>query len=151
MTALDYITVANAIAAKYPTLTPPTGYPAIRSATAQIPNRMTAALPRVLVFVDDGELEAVGGSRAGEHRWRAMFFYKRGGDLPRDRNALVRWLPILLDAWSSSMSASGSGWVVPAIRTVGYTLGTLDFAEQVFSGIELRLQLVTRESWLPTP
>ncbi len=141
--------IGNAVAAKYPTLTPPAGLPAIRKATADLPNRLTAQLPQVLVFVDTGSLEGGNGARVSEHVMLARFYLARVSvrGLPRQLNESKRWLSVLLDAWLTGIQPVAG---VAAVRTIGYQVAELSYAGAVHSGIELRLQVITTEPWLPS-
>lgn len=147
--SLDMLAIGNAIAAKYPTLTPPTGLTAVRRSTAKLPNRLTSQLPAVLVFVESGELEAMGGSRGAEHTMLARLYIARVSvrGLPRQLNESIAWLSVLLDAWATGMQPVAG---VAAVRTIGYTVGELSYAGTAYSGVESRLQVVTTEDWRPT-
>ena len=144
--ALDFDAMATAIAARYPALTPPAGLVAVRKATGDLPQRMTV-LPMVLVFPDAGTLEVGGGTRIGEHVFLARFYFARSKDLAREVNACRRWLSKLIDAHADGMTAGGA---VTAVRTVGWRLGRLDFGANTYTGVELRLQVVTSDAWSPT-
>lgn len=147
---MDIGAIAEAIAARYaaPNLpATPAGADAIRSSSANIPNDL-GPRPCVLVFPDQGALEAGGGIRIGELTWFVRLYYDAvgDGDLERDSDELRDWLSLLLDQHKASVHLGLAG-TVQATRTLGYRLGVLRFAGVDYTGLELRIQTVTTEPW----
>lgn len=148
---MDLYAIATAAAARYAagTLVPPAGYPAIRTATAKLPNELGGFLPALLVFPPTGRLRAGNGTRLGSHDWIARFYYDQAGvdQLERDSVALMSWTSVLVDAHRGSVMLGG---LVVSIRTVGYTIGLLRYAGSEYSGVQLALELETAEGWSVT-
>src|SRR3990167_1145441 len=97
---MDALAIADALAAKFAsgTLTPPTGYGAIRTATARTPNAIPTS-PFLLVTLPEGEI-IIEGQWAKHHLdFDVEFHYAQySGDKPRDMAAMLAWLPKLLTA-----------------------------------------------------
>lgn len=148
---MDFAALATAVAAKYApgVLTPPAAYPTdIRSSTGTPPAQL-GARPCVVVFVDEGELDAGNGTRIGLHHLLARFYYSDAADfdLARENAALEAWLSVLVDAHKAGVQLAGT---VAACRTVGYKLGILDYAGGKYNGAELRVDVATSEGWAAT-
>lgn len=147
---MDVGAIAEALAARYYTpnlpATPANADP-IRSSSANVPNDLPAR-PCVLVFPDQGVLDAGGGFRIGELTWFVRLYYDElgAGDLERDSDELRDWLSLLLDQHKAAVHL-GIPTVVQATRTMGYRLGVLRFAGVDYTGLELRVQTVVTEPW----
>lgn len=151
MASPDWDAIGAAIAARYlpANLTAPAGLPTlgpIRTATQDLPSRKPVC-PAVLVFPDRGTLEPGNGTRIGEARFLARFYLKPTVDLNRELNACRRWLVKLVDAHGTALQLGG---LVVAVRTVDWRIGLLDYAGTDHTGVELGLQVVTSDGWLPT-
>lgn len=147
MAGLDIAGIAAALAARLKATTPPAGYDAIRSATAELPGQMVP-LPALLVFVDAGTFPVTGnGTRLGTHDWIARLYLGQSGDLIRDMRALMAWLGPLCDQLRGAVTLSGTVTVATVER---YRLGTLSYAGNTYSGLELGIRLVTTEPWAAT-
>jgi hypothetical protein len=151
MATWDFGAISDALAAKFGVgvLATPTGADAIRSASAALPSGL-GALPAVYVFADSGQLTQGGGSRHGEHVFLARLYYDQaaGGDLERDVPELQDWLGVMLDALKPGMQLSAQ---VDAARIVGWRIAILPYAGLEYTGLELRIQVVTSAGWTPTP
>jgi len=147
--ALDFDVMVTAIAARYAsgTLAPPAGLPAVRRSTGDLPQRLTV-FPCVLVFPESGTLGVGGQTRVGEHFMLARFYLRRTKDVAREVNECRRWLSKLIDAHLAAMTLGGT---IAAVRTIGWRIGVLTYGSVSYSGVELRLQLVTSDAWSPTP
>lgn len=145
---VDYNAVAAAIAARYAPaqVTPPAGLANVRVSTANLPNHLTM-LPAVLVFLDAGELTPGNGTRLGEGVFLARFYLGAPKSLARDMVKLTKWLGVLVDQHGTGLQLGG---LVVAVRTRGWKVGMMDYNGVTFSGIELRLQVVTSEPWTPS-
>ena len=149
--------IADAIAAKYArgTLTPPGGSPTligIRSgmATARLPSRI-GETPALLVIPESGTFVTGGGQRIGSHTWRALFLYAVAKDKPRETRAVNRWLSVLLAAHSSGSQLGNTlGATFVDVTTTGYTVGTIDYAGETYTGCELELSVTTWEPFAVT-
>lgn len=105
---MDALVVGDALAARYArgTLTPPTGYAAVRASTCRPPNRIPSS-PWVLVVLPTGTGDA-GSQGSGTvdyvSEWHVLFHYERAsGDKARDWKALLSWLGVLLNATYGQM------------------------------------------------
>lgn len=146
--AIDLDAIAEAIAARYAPglLTPPAGLDAIRSSSANLPNNL-GALPLVLTFLESGELTPGNGTRLGDHRFLVRFYLAETGDWTRHSDQLRRWAAKLLDV---HLTGAQLGGLVAAVRTRGWRIGSMRYAGQTYAGAEMRLQVVTSDSWAPT-
>lgn len=144
----DFSAVAAAVAARYitPALTAPAGLPTVRVSTADLPNALTA-LPTVLVFPDSGTLDPGNGTRLGEHTFLVRFYLGAPKSLARDMVKLRKWLTVLVDQHAVGMQLGG---LVVAVRTRAWKIGMMTYGSTDYSGIELRIQVVTSEPWTPT-
>lgn len=144
---MDASGIADALAASYAGLTPPTGYDAIRVATAELPNQMVP-LPAVLVFADSGDVATKGNaSMVGVSTWTIRFYYDQTGDLPRAQRALLKWLAVLLTAHRTGIQLGGRADVT---RTSSWRIGRMTYADTDYVGIELTVMVTTTEAWTPT-
>lgn len=153
---MDIDATAAAIAAKYAALTPPTGYQAVRLATADLPQHLTPGRgsdtvkprPVVLVFPDQATLiPGSGQQRVTDARFLVRFYYAVQRDLARETNALRKWLTVLQDAHKQGLTLGGT---VTYCRTVGWRIGTLRYADRDYSGVELQVAVGAAEPWSPT-
>lgn len=148
---MDVDGIATAIAGRYvpAQVTPPGGLGNVRSATADLPNHLTA-LPAVLVFVDQGEFPGEGGghgTRLGRHRFKVRFYFSASRDLPRELNACRKWTSVLVDQLRTGMQLGG---LVVAAAVVGYRIATLPYGGVDHTGVELDVMAQTSEPWSPT-
>lgn len=147
---MDVGAIAEALAARYTAgalPATPAGADGIRSSSANIPNQLPAR-PCVLVFPDQGALDAGGGIRIGQLTWFVRLYYDEvgGGDLERDSDELRDWLSLFLDQHKAQVHL-GLAATVQATRTTGYRLGVLRFAGVDYTGLELRVETITTEPW----
>lgn len=144
----DFNAIAEAVAARYAPgqVTPPAGLDNVRQATADLPQAITKT-PVVLIYPDSGELAPGNGTRLGEHRFLARFYFGLTRNLERETNACRRWLTVLVDQHGAAAQLAG---LVAVVRTVDWRIGQMDYAGKTYTGIELGLQVVTSEAWTPT-
>jgi hypothetical protein len=106
---MNALTIADALAGKFSALTPPTGYPAIRSSTARLPNNIPTA-PWVLIMPPSGEVVLGSGELNHTINFTVRFHYaKHSGDVARDVTALLSWIGVLLTATFADMDLGISG------------------------------------------
>lgn len=108
---MNALTIANALAGKFAsgTLTPPTGYTAVRKSTAALPNAIPSS-PWVLVTLPKGEV--VLGAQELNHslEFHVLFHYaKSTGDVARDMTGMLSWIGVLLAACFADMDLGVSG------------------------------------------
>ena len=141
----DYGAIADAIAARFLGTTPPTGQPAIRLATADLPNGITAT-PCFLVFEPDDDWGEQGmGRRHGTLTFPCRLVLARA-DEPRTTRAMLDWRSALhtrLDG-TIHLGLTGSG-VGPALvsRTAS---GTLTYAGSDWACVELTVVVTITEA-----
>lgn len=145
MTAEPVDTIAAAIAERYTAanMAAPGGLPPVRGSTADLPNAM-GALPRVLVFVDSGTLQAGNGTRLGNHRFLVRFYLARRRDLPRESARIRTWLPTLLGQHQAGVQLGG---LVAHVYLERYQAGVLPYAGIDYAGVELAVVAVTSIPW----
>jgi hypothetical protein len=148
--SLDLLTIADNLATRYTTLTPPTNpvtstaYPAIRGATARTPNNVSA-FPYVVVELPDGEYTIGGGERAATHDFDVYFLYdKASGDIPRDKVAMLRWIGVLIDATHPASLLGLAGTVLKAL-TMSSEYGIYEYSGTQFHAWHLVVRVWTRD------
>jgi len=149
----DFDAIAAAIATRYAPaqVTPPAGLQNIRSSSADLPQAINSGRallrPVVLVFPDQGELTpSSGGLRRGVSRWLVRFYLTISKDLPRETNALRKWLTVLVDQHKTSLQLGGT---VVAVRTLSWRIALLPYAGRMYAGIELGVETITDDTWSP--
>ncbi len=142
----DFDAIGTALAARFAPaqVTPPATYTNVRSATADIPNQLSA-LPCVVVFPESGEFRTGNGSRLGDHDFLVRFYYASTLDLTRDANALRKWATVLVDQLRLSVQLGGA---VDRATVDAWTMGLQTYAGTTYSGIELRVHVVKSEAWV---
>ena len=135
---MDVLAIADALAAKFAsgTLTPPTGYGAIRVATARTPNAIPVA-PFLLVTLPSGEV-IIEGQWAKHHLDFDVEFHwaQHSGDKPRDMTALLDWLPKLLTAVLSGWQLGITG--IQKTLPMDYEYDVMPYAGVEFYGWRIR-------------
>lgn len=143
----DFDAIAVALAARFApaAVTPPAGgYINIRSSSAY-PTAALGPLPCVLVIPTEGEFISGNGKREGSLQWAVRFYFSQTGTPEKDMKALLKWLTVLVDQTKASVQLGG---VVATALVMEYRVGILEFAEQTYSGIELRVHTEAHESWI---
>jgi len=148
---VNALTIADALATKYPTgtLTPPSGYPAIRVSTARLPNAIPTS-PWVLVMLPRGEV--VLGSSELNHsmEFHVLFHYaKHTGDLARDMTAMLAWIGVLLTATYADMDLGVSG--IRKAYPTEYQLAVFTYGGTEFYGWDITVVVDFRETQEFTP
>jgi hypothetical protein len=143
---MNALTIADALAGKFPTgtLTPPTGYPAIRVSTARLPNALPTS-PWVLVTLPRGEV--VLGAQELNHslEYHVQFHYaKHTGDTARDMTAMLSWLGVLLAACFSDMDLGVSG--IRKAYPTAYEFVVFTYADAEFYGWDITWVVDFREN-----
>ena len=150
---MNVLTLADALAARYAsgTLSAPAGYPAIRLATARVPN-VISAFPAVLVFPPDGEMEIVSTSGMATYHLDFMVVFHLGqysGDLARDTAALDSWLGPLLQATFGAMKLGVTG--VMKSYPMTWTLAVAKYGEEEFDTWRIKVRIDFEEAQVYTP
>jgi hypothetical protein len=127
-------------------VTPPVGFTNVRSSTGDLPDEL-GALPCVVTILDGGDFRTGGGTREGGHDFLTRFYYSESIDVARDMVALRKWLTVLVDQLKASTQLGG---IVTSARVMGWRAGVMKYAGRDYSGIELRIHVVTSEGWAAT-
>jgi hypothetical protein len=148
---MNALTIADALAAKFPTgtLTPPTGYPAIRVSTARLPNALPTS-PWVLVTLPNGSVALA--SQALDHamEFHVQFHYaKHSGDVARDIAAMLSWLGVLLTATYADMDLGVTG--IRKAYPTSYEAVVFTYAVAEFYGWDITWVVDFHESQVMTP
>jgi hypothetical protein len=153
--SLDMLAIADALAARYSAanVTAPTGYDAIRSSTARLPNNVSA-FPCVEVYPPgpgESEFTYQGGQRKGEHKFTVRFYYgKASADLARDFAGLYSWFGVLIDQLHGQMKLGLAPAVTKAILFDG-GIGTHEYGGVEYAVIELTITVYTEDTVTFTP
>lgn len=144
----DFDAIAVALAARFAAgaMTAPTGYRAMRLSTADLPGQLVP-LPAVLVFPDNGAFTHSAGKRDSNHDFTVRFYYSQIGDITRDMVALRKWLTVLVDQLRGAAQLAG---IVTQAKVMTWKIGTLSYAGEDYSGIELAVSVNVNEPWSPT-
>lgn len=148
---MDALAIADALAARYAsgTLTPPTGYAAVRVSTARLPNA-TPRAPFVLVSLPSGQV--VLGSSQVDHQmdFEVTFHYaKASGDLARDMAGMLAWLAPLLGATYGQMRLGIAG--VKKAYPTGYKLIVATYAGEEYYAWQITVRVDLNEAQVFTP
>jgi hypothetical protein len=143
--SLDFDAIAEALAARYANLTPPTNYRAIIDSTSNPPNNIPAT-PYVIVWTRRGEVTYTPGRRDGEHDFDVMFLAARSeGDIARRMTTLKKWLGILLDATNGQMALGLAPTVAKAIP-VEWEFDVYEYGGQDYDGFIITVRVWTRDN-----
>lgn len=148
---MNAYTLATALAGKYAsgTLTPPTGYTAVRTSTAALPNNIPTS-PWVLVTLPKGEVVIGSGELNHALEFHVLFHYaKNTGDTPRDMVAMLSWIGILLGATWGDMDIGTTG--VRKAYPTSYELVTFTYGGQEWYGWDITVVVDFRETQAFTP
>ena len=147
---MDFLTIADALADRYdPTVvTPPTGFKDITTSTARLPNNIPNT-PFVIVWADNGELNYLkkSGVREGDHEFLVNFYYSKAeGDAPRQIEALLSWLGVLIDQLHGQPQLGLGGNPVMKAFVMNWKLGTLVYGGTTYHGITLTVHVWTQDN-----
>lgn len=108
MSAPDVKAIAAAVASGFGSLTPPTGYAAIRRATDARPNSI-ATFPFVTVDLPDGQMVVMGSGIDITLNFRArLWLAKHTADQARDDAVLLAWCGVLILAGATAINTSAT-------------------------------------------
>lgn len=147
MAGFDALAIADALAARYAsgTLTPPSGYPAVRVSTARLPNAIPTS-PWVLVVLPDGEVIIDSGSSATLN-YHVLFHYaKHSGDTARDMTGMMAWIGVLLTATfgQTTLGLNATQHVKSALPGE-FRLTVETYAGQEFYGWDITVPVILRD------
>lgn len=146
MSAPDVKAIAGGIATGYSSLTPPTGYPAIRRATDTRPNSIPT-FPFVSVAFDEGEMvmpPTVFTLKFTVRFWLA----KQSGDQARDDASVLSWLGVLMIAGLTAVNtaAIATGNQVKSALAGAFRYFTDDYASTPDCfGVEFDVEVIIRD------
>jgi hypothetical protein len=148
---MNALTIADALAAKYAsgTLTPPSGYGAVRASTARLPNAIPTS-PWVLVMLPEGEIVLGSGQLDYSLEYHVWFHYaKHTGDLARDMTAMLSWIGVLTGATWSDMDLGVTG--IRKAYTTGFKLAVFTYGGDEYYGWDLTVIVEFYEPQVLTP
>lgn len=146
MSAFDALAIADALAARYAsgTLTPPSGYGAIRKSTARLPNNIPTS-PWVLVILQNGEVLTVPQQVTLEYH--VQFHYaKASGDTARDMTGMQAWIAPLLEATfaQGDLGLNASQHVKSAFPST-FLFDVFTYGGQEFYGWDITVEVILRD------
>lgn len=141
----DYGAIADAIAARFLGTTPPTGQPAIRMSTADLPNGITAT-PCFLVFEPDDDWSGqTGGGRKGVLTYKCRLVLPQS-DEPRTQRTAMDWRTALYARLDGTVHLGlGDAGVAQALVTQTAT-GTLTYAGTDWPSVEVTVVVTVRDT-----
>jgi hypothetical protein len=141
---MDLSAIADALALRYATPTPPTNYKAITGSTARPPNNIPNT-PYVIAWPQSGDVTLTAGEVKGEHEFAVVFYYsKSDADIPREYVALQKWLGVLLVATYGQLQL-GLAYVDKAIP-MKWEIGSAVYAGDTYEVITLTVHVWTAEA-----
>ena len=143
---MNALTIADALATKYAsgTLTPPTGYGAVRVSTSRLPNAIPTS-PWVLVMLPKGNLVLGSGELNHSMEFHVIFHYaKSTGDVARDMTGMLSWIGVLIAATWTDMDLGVSG--IRKAYPTDYELVVATYGGEEFYGWDLTVTVDFRES-----
>lgn len=145
----DMYAIATTLAARFAPaqVTPPAGQADIRTATADVPNKLPP-LPCVLVFLGTGEYEYMPQKRDSTHDFTIRFYLDqvRPVDSRRATPALLKWTTVLADQLEGAAMLGGT---VTSARITNYAAGQMSYGGTDYWGIELTARVIVNEPWTP--
>jgi hypothetical protein len=144
--ALDLDAIAEALALRYASLTPPTGYTAIHTATSHAANA-TVQTPYLIVWTRTGSLiYGAGGQRKGETDFDVVLYLAREQhDMPRETERLQKWIGVLLDATHGATKLTLSPTVDKAFP-VSWEIDDEQYASPTYDIVRIRVRVWTTDS-----
>ena len=140
----DYGAIADAIAARFLGTTPPTGQPAIRLSTADLPNGITAT-PTFLVFEpDDQWTDQTASGRSGTLTFKCRLILGQQ-DEPRTVRAALDWRTALYQRLDAHVDLGGVAGVASAVVTQT-AQGTLTYGGADWPSVEVTVVVSIREA-----
>lgn len=145
---MDAYAIADALAARYRTgtLTPPTGYGAVRKAVAALPNAIPSS-PWVLVKIPRGEVVYKSGTKDTTLEAHVYFHYaKNSGDVARDMTAMLKWIGVLLDATEGQVRLGlGTSDYVKSALVTNFEEAVFTYAGEEFYGWDITVEIILRD------
>jgi len=143
---MDLSAIADALALRYASLTPPSGYKAITGSTARPPNNIPNT-PYVIAWPQSGDVQfGTTGMIKGEHEFAVVFYYsKSDADIPREYVALQKWLGVLLNATYGQYQLGLAATVEKAIP-MKWEIGSAVYAGDTYEVITLTVHVWTAEA-----
>jgi hypothetical protein len=121
----DYYNIAVAIGTRFLALTPPTGLTAIQGATALTPNNIPDTPYLIVELPGSADDATVGnGMQTYVDNWDLYFLLnKASGELPVDKERLLKWLPVLITATYGQMALGATAYGLTKSYVASYEYG----------------------------
>ena len=139
----DYADIADAIAARFLGMTPPTGQPTIKVATADIPEGI-GQTPAFLVGQPDDEWQAAMALRRGTLRFPCHLVFDQS-DAARTARAAMAWRTLLYQRLDGQVHLGGVAGVASA-RVASTSVGKLTLGDAEWQAIELTVVVEIAEA-----
>lgn len=143
--SLDFDAIAEALALRYASLTPPTGEPAIRASTSHPPNALPPGAPYVVVWTMSGEVIYGSGERKGQTEYEVRLYIDLVGDLPRQMATTQKWIGLMLDATHAATKITLAPTVDKALPT-GWSIGVYEYGDKLYEGISIIVRVWTTDT-----
>lgn len=129
--------IADGLAARFApgVVTPPTGMKNITSATARPPNNIPNT-PFVIAWASDGDVKLAGFQVDHTLRFNVVFYFsKSDGDIPRQYDALLEWVGILIDQLYAQQKLGVTG--VKKGYVTRWEIGVLTYAGTLYEAVSM--------------
>lgn len=148
--AVDMLAIADAVAARFALITPPTGEPAIVGATARLPNGIPAT-PYIIVLPPSGEMgmsEGFPSARIRDvHNFDVyLLLNKASGDLPTDLERVYKWWFPMRYATYSQLKLGLAPIVMKAAVTGDYEFDSFDYEGQGYHAWRFEVRVWTEDT-----
>lgn len=143
--------IADGLAARFApgVVTPPTGMKNITSSTPRPPNNIPNT-PFVIAWASDGDVTLGAGSVTGTARFNVVFYFaKSDGDIPRQYDALLEWVGILIDQLYGAQKLGVAG--VRKGYVVRWEIGVITYAGVQYEAVSMAVNVDYEEAVTITP
>lgn len=142
--SISRFAIASSLASRFSQVTPPSGQPALRSSTYELPDQI-AATPCVLVFPPEEQFSYPPSMRSSLQDWTVRFYIERTADTKRQISTLYQWADALIPQLDGLVHLALSSSVNSA-DVAGARTGPIVYANETFDGIELSVLVNAQEA-----
>ena len=147
--ATDLLAIADAIAARFATVTPPTGE-TIQGSTARLPNGIPAT-PFVIVTPPEGEIGMPEGFPSArvkdQHDFDVyLLISKASGNLPTDMARIYAWWPVMRGAIAGQMKLGLAPVVMKATVTDNYDFDSYEYQGDAYHAWHFVVRVWTEDT-----
>jgi hypothetical protein len=135
----DYLAIADALAARYAGVTPPSGEPALALVTFDAPDQL-GPTPAILVWPNDEERQQSQesfGRYVSLTRYTARVYFERLGSFGTRMRRLAKWRTVTWDRLSGQASLGITPWPEVFAELQSITTGEATYADIAYDVLDL--------------